>query len=96
LSSSGVVLAAVAPTLSLAFGLGSRGVARALSAGRYVRGDYAIGEDIELGDLRGWISKIHSTSITIDTGDGRSIRVPNHLLIDEIVTVHLAQRGLES
>jgi small-conductance mechanosensitive channel len=84
----GVVLAAVTLTFTLAFGLGSRDVARALSAGRYVRNDYEVGEEIEFGGLRGRINKIHSTSITLDAGDGRSIRVPNHLLLDEIVTIH--------
>ena len=38
-----VLLAAVSGTFTLAFGLGSREVARALSAGRYLRHDYRVG-----------------------------------------------------
>lgn len=83
-----VILAAVCGTFTLAFGLGSRDVARSLSAGRYVRHDYRVGQEIAFGDVRGRIARIHSTSTMLDAGDGRSILVPNHLLIDTIVTVY--------
>jgi small-conductance mechanosensitive channel len=78
----------VAGTFTLAFGLGSRDVARALSAGRYLRHDYRVGQEIGFGEIRGRISRIHSTSTTIEAGEGRSIRIPNHLLLDEIVTIY--------
>ncbi len=83
-----VLLAAGAGTFTLAFGLGSRDVARALSAGRYLRHDYRVGQEIGFGDVRGRIRRIHSTTTTLDAGEGRFIRVPNHLLIGEIVTVY--------
>jgi small-conductance mechanosensitive channel len=90
----GVLLAAVSGTFTLAFGLGSREVARALSAGRYLRHDYHVGQEISFGDVRGRITWIHSTSTMLDAGAGRSIRVPNHLLIDSIVTIYAEeQRG---
>jgi small-conductance mechanosensitive channel len=85
---TGVLLAAVAGTFTLAFGLGSREVASALSAGRYVRHDYRVGEEIGFGDVRGRISRIRSTSTTLVAADGRSIRVPNHLLLGQIVTIY--------
>jgi small-conductance mechanosensitive channel len=84
----GVLLAAVSGTFTLAFGLGSREVARALSAGRYLRHDYRVGQEIGFGDVRGRISRIHSTGTMLDTPEGRSIRVPNHVLIDSIVTIY--------
>ncbi len=80
--------AVVAGTFTLAFGLGSRDVARALSAGRYLRHDYRVGQDIAVGDVRGRITRIHSTTTTVDAGDGRSVRIPNHLLIASVVTVY--------
>jgi small-conductance mechanosensitive channel len=99
----GVMLAAVSGTFTLAFGLGSREVARALSAGRYLRHDYHVGQEIAFAEVRGRITRIQSTStmldagegqrirgtsMLLDAGDGRSIRVPNHLLIDSIVTIY--------
>lgn len=92
----GVLLAAVAGTFTLAFGLGSRDVARALSAGRYLRHDYRVGQEISFGNVRGRITMIRGTSTLLDAGDGRSIRVPNHLLIDSIVTIHGADAPADS
>ena len=84
----GVLLAAIAGTFTISFGLGSREVARSLSAGRYLRHDYQVGQEIAFGDIRGRISRIHSTSTVLDAGGGQSIRVPNHLLMDQIVTIY--------
>lgn len=92
----GVLLAAVSGTFTLAFGLGSREVARALSAGRYLRHDYRIGQEISFGDIRGRVTRIHSTSTMLDAGAGRSIRVPNHLLLDSIVTIYAEEQHLEA
>jgi small-conductance mechanosensitive channel len=83
-----VLLAAVSGTFTLAFGLGSRDVARALSAGRYLRHDYRVGQEIGFRDVRGRITRIHSTSTLLDAGGGQSIRVPNHLLIESVVTIY--------
>jgi len=91
----GVLLAAVSGTFTLAFGLGSREVARALSAGRYLRNDYRVGQEISFGDVRGRITRIHSTSTMLDAGAGRSIRVPNHLLLDSIVTIYAEEQRAE-
>ena len=92
----GVLLAAVSGTFTLAFGLGSRDVARALSAGRYLRHDYRVGQEISFGDIRGRIPRIHSTSTMLDAGSGRSIRVPNHLLLDSIVTIYAEEQPVEA
>lgn len=91
-----VMLAAVSGTFTLAFGLGSRDVARALSAGRYLRHDYRVGQEIAFGDVRGRITRIQSTSTMLDAGEGRSIRVPNHLLIDSIVTIYGNEHAAEA
>jgi small-conductance mechanosensitive channel len=92
----GVLLAAVSGTFTLAFGLGSREVARALSAGRYLRHDYRVGQEISFGDVRGRITRIHSTSTMLDAGAGRSIRVPNHLLLDSVVTIYAEEQRVEA
>jgi small-conductance mechanosensitive channel len=86
----GVLLAGVAGTFALAFGLGGRDVARALSAGRYLRHDYVVGQEISFGDVRGEIIAIESTSTVLDAGQGRTVRVPNHLLMENVVTIHVS------
>ncbi|MDQ6606268.1 MAG: mechanosensitive ion channel family protein, partial [Actinomycetota bacterium] len=85
-----------AATLALAFGLGGRDAARALSAGRYLRHDYTIGQEIGFGDVRGRVTAIENISTVLDTGDGRSIRVPNHLLMQTVVTVYPRAEATEA
>jgi len=89
----GILLASAAGTFALAFGLGGRDVARALSAGRYLRHDYTIGQEISFGDIRGRITAIESTSTILDAGDGRSLRIPNHLLMETVVTIPRAEEA---
>ena len=84
----GIILAGVVATFALAFGLGGREFARAVSAGRYVGGTYEVGQEISLGDIRGRITSIDSASTLLGASEGRSIRIPNHLLLESIVTVH--------
>jgi small-conductance mechanosensitive channel len=82
-----ILLAAGAATFALAFGLGGREVARALNAGRFVRSAYEVGQTISIGDLRGQIIAIEAEATVIGTADG-SVRVPNSMLMDSVVTIH--------
>ena len=82
-----VSLVAVAAALALAFGLGSRDLARQMTAGRYVATTFAVGQRIGVAEFAGEIVALESASAVIRTDDGRTLRVPNHLLLDSIVTV---------
>ena len=73
-------------TVALAFGLGSREIARSLSAARYARADFSVGETVRVGELRGRIERIDSAATVLRVGDDR-IRVPNRVLIEGVVTV---------
>jgi small-conductance mechanosensitive channel len=83
---AGVLLGAVAITLALAFGLGSREIARALSSGRYARADFDVGQTIRIDDLRGTIVRIDTAATTLRAGD-ETVRVPNSLLVERVVVV---------
>jgi small-conductance mechanosensitive channel len=87
----GILLAGVTGAFALAFGLGGRDVARALSAGRYLRHDYREGQEIGFGSVRGRITAIEPSSTILDPGDGTKLRVPNHLLMETIVTIYAGQ-----
>ena len=84
----GILLAGVTGTFTLAFGLGGRDVARALSAGRYLRHDYRLGQEIGFAGVRGQITAIEPSSTVLDPGDGTSVRIPNHVLMESIVTIY--------
>jgi mechanosensitive ion channel-like protein len=81
-----VLLGALAITLALAFGLGSREIARSLSSGRYARADFEVGQTIRIDDLRGTIVRIDGAATTLQSG-AETIRVPNSLLVERIVVV---------
>jgi len=83
----GVVLFAVAGTFALAFGLGGRDAARAISAGRYVRGSFQVGQTITVAGQTGEIVALEATSTVLQAAGGPKVHVPNHLLFESVVTV---------
>jgi small-conductance mechanosensitive channel len=85
-----IIVAGVTATFAIAFGLGGREVARALNAGRFVRGAYDVGQTIEVGDLHGRIVAIEPDATVLGTDGGRRIRVPNHMLLESVVTIGAA------
>jgi small-conductance mechanosensitive channel len=87
-----IILAAVAGTFAIAFGLGGREVARSLNAGRFVRGAFDVGQTIRVGELRGRILAIDPDATVISTEEGR-VRVPNHMLLESVVTIYGRPQG---
>jgi small-conductance mechanosensitive channel len=83
----GILLAAAAGTVALAFGLGGREVAREISAGRYLRDAYTPGERIQIGEVEGEIVGVETAMTVLRTEAGDMIRVPNNTLLGSIVTV---------
>jgi small-conductance mechanosensitive channel len=86
-----LVVAAAVFAFALAFGLGGREVAREVSAGRSVAGNFRVGDRITVGDVTGEITALESVSIVVRTEDGGSVRVPNRLLVEEIVRIDPAE-----
>jgi small-conductance mechanosensitive channel len=81
-----VLLGAIAVTLTLAFGLGGREIARSLSSARYARADFAVGQTIRVGDVRGEIVRIDAAAVTLKAGND-TIRIPNSVVVEQIVVV---------
>ena len=75
---------------ALAFGLGGREVARAVSAGRVVRGSFEVGQTISVAGIRGRIEELESSATVLRTAEGSRVRIPNHVLLDSVVEVHEA------
>ncbi len=81
------LIAAVALTFALAFGLGGREVAREVSAGRYISGAFSVGQTISVEGVRGRITGFETASTVLETADGRTLHVPNHMLLDSVVAI---------
>lgn len=84
----GIVFVGVALTVALAFGLGSREVAREVSAGRYVGGAFRVGQTISVSGIRGEIMALENAATVLRASDGTTVRVPNHLFLESVVTLH--------
>lgn len=85
---AGVVLAGVAATFALAFGLGGRSLASQLTAGRYLRSALAPDQEISVGGVRGRVVAVETAATVLVTDAGETLRVPNETLLGSIVTVH--------
>ncbi len=91
-----IVLTATALMLALAFGLGSREMARQVTAGRYVTSVFSVGQMIGVEGIRGEIVALESAATVLRTDEGRMLRVPNHLLLESVVTLDQPPPGASS
>ncbi len=83
-----IVLAGAVAGFALAFGLGGREAARAMTAGRVVRGTYEPGQTIVVAGVRGEIVEVESAATVLRTDLGLTVRVPNHLMVESVVELH--------
>lgn len=90
-----ILLGGMALTLALAFGLGSRDLAREVSTGRFVAQSFRVGQSITVAGVSGEIRALEATATVLEDAAGRTVRVPNHLFLHSVVTVD-AQPSAES
>jgi small-conductance mechanosensitive channel len=84
----GIVLAGAVATVALSFGLGGSGIAREVTAGRYLRDGLEPGQDISFGEVRGVVVAVESATTILRGPAGETIRVPNAMLLGSVVTVY--------
>jgi small-conductance mechanosensitive channel len=82
-----IALGGTVLAFALAFGLGNREVARAVGAGRYVRGAFTVGQSITVGAHSGEIAAIEAAATVLRTPAGTLVRIPNHVLLEDVVEV---------
>jgi hypothetical protein len=82
-----ILVGAAALTVTLAFGLGGRGVARQITSGRYLGDDLQVGQRISVGGVEGTIVRFDSSHVVLAGSEGESIRVPNSTVLESIVVV---------
>src|SRR5690606_16857080 len=69
----------------LALGLGSREIAGQILAGIYVRELYEVGQDIQVGDIRGQIEEIGTVKTVLLTQDDQLVSIANKTLLEHRV-----------
>ena len=78
------ILAGMALSFGLAFGLGSRDVVRNIIAGHYARKTFQLGREMEVRGERGELVSITPTQ-TLLQHEGRTVAVSNSVFLDEVV-----------
>ncbi len=83
-----IVLISVGAAVALALGLGSRDIAGQILAGIYVRELYAVGQQIQVGEIEGQIEEIGTVKTTLLTESGDLVSVANRVLLEQRVSSH--------
>jgi Mechanosensitive ion channel, conserved TM helix/Mechanosensitive ion channel, beta-domain len=80
-----IVLVAAGVALALAFGLGTRDVARHIVAGVYLRDLYRPGVRLAIGEQEGALEEVGAIATRLRGADGHAIHVPNGRLAESVV-----------
>jgi len=84
------LVGAVLFALAVAFGFGSRDLARHVMAGFHARDVFVIGQTVTVGEHRGKLVGIGPVKSILETGDGR-LTVPNSYLLEAEVLIHAGE-----
>lgn len=80
-----IVLISVGLAVALALGLGSRDIASQILAGIYVRELYQVGQQVQVGDVKGQIEEIGTVKTTLLTDNGELVSVANRVMLEQRV-----------
>jgi hypothetical protein len=81
-----IIVGAIALAMGLAFGLGSRGLARSIMAGFHAREAFKPGQRLAIRTHTGHLVRINAAQAVLETEDGY-ISLPNTALLEEEVLV---------
>jgi len=87
-----IMIASVALSIALAFGLGAGPSLSNVISGRYVRKTYAVGQRVSIRDFEGEILELLPTGVVLDTPTGRAF-IPARMF-DEHASILLDNTGL--
>lgn len=82
-----IAAAAIFFAFTLAYGFASRDILANLLASFYSRDKFSIGQTILIDDVEGVISKMDSTSVTLDIQNGRQVILPLQKLLNSKVEI---------
>ncbi len=86
-----IILGGLVLAFAIAYGFAARNVLASILTAFYVRGNFYLGQTIELENYKGTIVKMDSISITIDTG-GEWVVFPLSRLVNDKVIIHVKRK----
>jgi small-conductance mechanosensitive channel len=90
-----VFLGTVGLVAALALGLGLAPLSGNVAAGRYVRENLELGDEISVNGVEGTVEKIGYASVTLTSGNGEVHYVPNRALLEAVVSKRARREGSE-
>ena len=81
-----LVLGSLGIVAALALGIGLAPLSGNVAAGRYVRGNISLGDDISVNGISGRVEELGYASITLRSENGELHFVPNRALLDTTVS----------
>lgn len=93
-SNFSIILGGILLAFAIAYGFAARNVLSSILTSFYSKGNFEVGQVIELDGYRGTIVKMDNVSLTVDVGDKLVIFPLNRLLTDTII-VHQEKENEE-
>jgi len=79
-----IIIGGVILSFSISFGFGSRDILANIISSFYTKSNFAVGQEIQIIEVKGTIQKIDSTSCTIKTKTGLTIIPVKRLLTEKV------------
>lgn len=86
------LLFGAASALALLVGLGGRGVASEVAAGRYLRRIVTVGAQIDADGITGTVVALHAATTEVSTGSDGTVHIPNTVLLASPLQVRQAPK----
>ena len=79
-----IVLISVGVVIALSLGLGTKELSKNIVSGWSLKEQIKPGSYLEYKDISGTVKKINNVNIVIETSEGKTVHIPNSLLISHI------------
>ncbi len=80
-----IILGGIVVAFAIGYGFAARPILSSLLASYYSRGNFEIGQEIEVDGHRGVISQMTNIALTLDTGDKQLIIPISRLVTDQVI-----------
>ena len=87
-----ILIAGTVLAFAVAYGFAARNVLASILTGFYSKGNFELGQIIELDQYKGTIAKMDNVSVTLDTGT-EYVVFPLHRLLSDKVIIHQQKEG---
>jgi len=82
-----MIIGAILIAFVIGFGFASRDLMASLLGSFYAKDKIEVGQTVKIGDIKGTVTEMDTTSLTLKTGDNTVTNIPLHKLSSEIIEI---------